>query len=212
MITVDSHAFASAASNALAFLPANSQVKLARLVVTGDAVEFTATDGYAAGRDYAEVVGHDGTAPPEFVALLDRKALQGFDSAGRADFNTKKKMGVGRLEALDGGKGVQFTPEDKEVPSEAHFNLIDGNPDLLDMFAALDEMLDTEQPFRTAFQPTLLQRFSKVKADKNERVADLAIADPSAPVLIKIGPSFRGLIMPIDREAHAEKVGEEGLW
>jgi hypothetical protein len=80
------------------------------------------------------------------------------------------------------------------------------------MFAAIDEMLAEDQPFRTAFQPQLLQRFAKVKADKAERVADLAIADPDAPVLVKIGPSFKGLIMPVSRAVHAVNVGQEGLW
>jgi hypothetical protein len=58
----------------------------------------------------------------------------------------------------------------------------------------------------------LASRFRLVKSDKNERRADWMIRDPEEPVLIKVGPSFRGLMMPIKREVHAEAVGPEGLW
>lgn len=201
---VDSHALATAANNALAFLPAAStMVKVARLVVSSEGVEFTATDGYAAGRDSCPVDDFEG----EPVSMLvDRACLQGLDGTGRKD-----KKGSGVLKATP-GDGVVFTPMDKELTPEAHLDVSSMHASAWEAYAAIDECLDTEQEFRTAFQPQLLMRFSKVKADKSERVADLAIDDPEAPVLVKIGTTFRGLIMPVDRAIHAENVGEEGLW
>jgi hypothetical protein len=58
----------------------------------------------------------------------------------------------------------------------------------------------------------LASRFRLVKSDKNERKADWMIRDPEEPILVKYGPTFRGLIVPIKRERHAEAVGQEGLW
>lgn len=199
---VDSVLFAQAANNALAFLPANSQVKLARMRLTPDGVEFTATDTYAAGRDAATVHDFQGD---DITVMVDRAALQGFDSAGRKD-----RKGIGVVSVFNGR--VMFAPQDQELATEVHEDYSANASEIVDMFDAIDEMLAESQEFRTAFQPQLLQRFSKVKADKVERVADLAIDDPEAPVLVKIGPTFRGLIMPVSRETHAVNVGEEGLW
>jgi hypothetical protein len=58
----------------------------------------------------------------------------------------------------------------------------------------------------------LASRFRLVKSDKNERKADWMIRDPEEPILVKVGPSFRGLMMTVARERHAEAVGQEGLW
>jgi hypothetical protein len=58
----------------------------------------------------------------------------------------------------------------------------------------------------------LTTRFRLVKSDKNERKADWMIRDPEEPILVKVGPTFRGLMMTIKRERHAEAVGQEGLW
>lgn len=213
-VKVESQALATAANNALAFIPANSPVKVVRIVISADRVEFTATDTYAAGRDYAPCEG--GPLSP-LTMLIGRDALVGFDSTGRKDGD-----GIGTLRASY-GDGVTFYPMNSDythakktvalVP-EAHLCLTMDHPDSLTMFEAIDDMIADREDgdVLTAFQPGLLQRFSKVKADKSERVADLAIADPEAPVLVKIGPTFKGLIMPVTRNVHAQNIGEEGLW
>ncbi|NUR00403.1 MAG: hypothetical protein HOY79_28895 [Streptomyces sp.] len=58
----------------------------------------------------------------------------------------------------------------------------------------------------------LASRFRLVKSDTNERRADWMIRDPEEPILLKVGPTFRGLMVPIKRERHAEAVGQDGLW
>lgn len=205
-LRVSSNALATAANNALAFLPAASTIKVARLRVTGDRIEFTATDTYAAGR--ATCTAEDVMGDPGALVLLSREALQGLDKAGRMD---KKNQGTLKVNP---GDGIVFTPGDGEVPPVAHMDLLSANRHLLETFSAVDEMIADRLPEDscTAFQPQLLQYFAKVKADKSERVADLCIADPEAPVLVKIGTDFNGLIMPVYRDKHADLVGEEGLW
>lgn len=204
-VTVNSNELATAANNALAFIPANSTIKVARISIhPEEGIEFTATDSYAAGRDSCPIERHD--EGDSLVMLISREALQGFDSAGRKD-----KKGIGSLTATP-GDGIVFTPMDDTLPPEAHMDMTEKHADALDLYAAIDDMLEPEQTFRTAFQPQLLMRFSKVKADKAERIADVAIDDPDAPVLFKIGTTFRGLIMPVSREKHGEAVGTEGLW
>jgi hypothetical protein len=59
----------------------------------------------------------------------------------------------------------------------------------------------------------VLNRFGKVKADKDGRMMDLKLTgDKLEPVLVKVGPTFRGIIMPIDRGVNAKNIGEDGLW
>jgi hypothetical protein len=77
-------------------------------------------------------------------------------------------------------------------------------------------------PELIAFDPALLAYFSKVKVAKVkgkanetlERAMDLCVFDAKEPVLVKIGPTFRGAIMPIDRDVHRENVEQfdGGLW
>lgn len=219
-VTVESIHLATAANNALAFLPAASQIKVARVEIDPEGiVRFTATDTYAAGRDHAEV--EDWLTPPNYASVLvSREALQELDAAGRKDAPKKKadgkRYGTLTLKPLD---GLVFTPQEGEAIAHMDLTQSPENRPITkegtmpaDLFDAIDDALENPQEFRTAFQPQLLMRFSKVKADKDERVADLAIDDPGAPVLVKIGPTFKGLVMPVYREKHAENVGEEGLW
>jgi hypothetical protein len=58
----------------------------------------------------------------------------------------------------------------------------------------------------------LTSRFRLVKSDKSERRAAWMIRDPEEPILVKYGPYFRGLMVPIKLERHAEAVGQDGLW
>lgn len=205
VIRVDSNALATAANNALAFLPANSQVKVARMRVAPTGIEFTATDTYAAGKDVCDV---DEFRGDRCVVFVSREALQGFDSVGRKD-----KKGIGVLTVVP-GTGVTFDPQDSALEAVSVVDLLPQNRGLIETFKAIDEMIQDrlDDDLKTAFQPSLLMKFSKVKADKSERVADLLISDPDAPVLVKIGTTFKGLIMPVYRDKHAKAIGEEGLW
>jgi hypothetical protein len=198
---VPSEELARVAANALAFLPARSKYKHARLSIGLGVVGITATDGYAVGSDHTLATTTGGGS-----VYVDREALAELDKAGRAD-----KKWSGDLEVFP-GDCLKFTSSDgTEVavpihePVEELWVAVDG------LFERLDGGAP-RLPAVVALDPQLLMRFSKVKADKAERIADFVITDPEAPILVKIGPSFRGIIMPVNRGAHAALVGEDGLW
>ncbi|MFE0648564.1 hypothetical protein ACFVZH_08270 [Streptomyces sp. NPDC059534] len=203
---------ARAAYNALAFLPARSLVKTGRVHLGPAGLTFTGTDGYAIGQDSAAVENYDG--PTEGVILhVGREGLADLDTAGRKD-----KKGYGKLE-LNPGDGLIFRPGNNDVPVAALDQRAHADERLWSMVDDLFTRLDGRPPALpelVAFDPGLLSRFSKVKAPKGKdglgRALDMCVYDAKEPILVKIGPSFRGVIMPIDREVHEENVGPEGLW
>lgn len=215
---IESATLAQIANNALAHFPANSLIKTARVRLSPAGIEITATDSYTAGKDYC--AWYDGKYSGGFhVFEVSRECLQGWDSTGRKDKATdpttgKRTAAIGVL-TYRPEDGTTFSPNEETVPPESHLDVTGEGGITPEMWKAIDDMLGDieDDDIKTCFQPGLLQRFAKVKADKNERVADLAISDPERPVLVKIGPTFKGLIMPVKREKHAKSVGdEEGLW
>jgi hypothetical protein len=206
---------ARVAYNALAFLPARALVKTARLEISSAGLRMTGTDGYAIGQDTAPVESYEG--PSEgLIVHLSREALGDLDGGGRKD-----RKGSGRLEVRP-GDGVIFRPENNDVPTAAQDASAQADASLWpmvdDLFTRLERRTPT-LPELIAFDPALLARFSKVKAPKSklgdvalDRCLDMAIYDSKEPILVKIGPTFRGVIMPIDRDVHAENVGQDGLW
>lgn len=205
-VRVNAAALATAARNALAFIPSQAKVPVAqvsRLTVAPSGLWFTGTDTYAAGRAECPIL--DFTGDP-CVVLIDRPTLVLIDKIGLSD-----KKSSGELTVVP-GEGVWYQPQ---AGSGDPFNGPDvsaGNAEAWEMFTAIDEMLAEPKQFRSAFQPQLLSRFGKVVADDSDRVADLCIDDPELPVLVKIGTLFEGLVMPVSREVHATNIGEEGLW
>ncbi|MGV9815453.1 hypothetical protein ACWDTQ_26525 [Streptomyces cellulosae] len=211
-MTVYSEDMARVAYNALAFLPARSQVKTARVQVGPAGLCMTGTDGYAIGQDRCPVEAYEG--PSEGLTVhVDRTALADLDTGGRKD-----KKGFGRLE-VHPADGLIFRPANNDVPTagrdlsaEAHHALWDAVDSLFTRLEAREAAL----PELVAFDPALLSRFSKVKTPKGknglDRALDMKISHPKQPILIKLGPTFEGVIMPIDRDVHEENVGEEGLW
>lgn len=81
-------------------------------------------------------------------------------------------------------------------------------------WAQLEELLARSRPEArpefVAFDPLLFARFAKVRA-MPDRVMDLWFDSAESPVLVKIGPTFQGLVMPLQRE-RAEAYTPEGLW
>jgi hypothetical protein len=206
---------ARAAYNALAFLPARSMVKTARVELGPAGLRITGTNGYAVGQDVSPVEDYSG---PEggLTVHVDRGVLADLDSAGRKD-----KKGFGRFEVKP-GDGLVFRPGNNDTPATGQD--VSGQADdrvwayLDDLFTRLDGR-PPALPELIAFDPALLAMFSKVKAPKSrkgdtnlERALDMCVFDSKEPILIKIGPTFRGVIMPIDRDVHEENVGPDGLW
>ncbi|MFC7979493.1 hypothetical protein ACFUT3_30200 [Streptomyces cinereoruber] len=208
--TLPSEELARAAYNAHAFFPARSMVKTARVQLGPAGLVITGTDGYAVGQDSAPVEDYEG--PAEGVTLhVGREALADLDTAGRKD-----KKGFGRLE-LKPGDGSIFRPGNNDTPAAAL--TVEPDARVWDMIDGLFTRLEGRPPTLpelVAFDATLLARFSKVKAPKGKdglgRALDMCVYDSKEPILVKIGPTFRGVIMPIDRDVHEENVGPEGLW
>jgi hypothetical protein len=211
-MTLPSEEMARAAYNALAFLPARAQVKTARIEVGPAGLRITGTDGYAIGQDTAPVEDYEGPADG-LTIHVDRAVLADLDTGGRKD-----KKGFGKLEVRP-EDGLIFRPANNDFPTVGRDLTAEANEALWPMVDDLFTRLEGRPlalPELVAFDAALLMRFGKVKAPKGkdnlDRALDLCIFNAREPILCKIGPTFRGAIMPIDREVHAENVGPEGLW
>lgn len=210
--TLPSDEMARAAYNAHAFVPARSMVKTARIELGPAGLRITGTDGYAIGQDTAPVEDYEG--PAGGVAVhVERDALAALDTGGRKD-----KKGFGRLEVRP-GDGLVFRPANNDVPTAARDAAALADEQFWGMLDTLFTRLEGRPlalPELVAFDPALLARFSKIKAPKGKdglgRALDMLIFDAREPILCKVGPTFRGVIMPIDRDVHAENVGQDGLW
>jgi hypothetical protein len=189
-------------------------VKTARLELSPAGLRVTGTDGYAIGQDTAPVEDYNG---PEggLTVHVDRSVLADLDTTGRKD-----KKGFGRFEVKP-GDGLVFRPGNNDTPSAGQDLSATAEPvwDFIDTLFTRLEGRPLALPELVAFDAALLARFSKVKAPKVkgadtnlERCLDMCVFNAKEPILIKIGPTFRGVIMPIDRDVHAENVGPEGLW
>jgi hypothetical protein len=207
---VQSVEMARAAFNALAFLPARSKFKQARIEMSEHGIRFTATDGIAAGQDYVTPAEPWNYYP--VTAYVDRDGLAALDKGGRDDKSSKARIGVGTFD-IKPDDGIIFTGSDGAQTA------VLTSPAEDDMWAQLDEIFTYHEqrepylPDTICFDPQVLNRFGKVKADKDGRMMDLKLTgDKLEPVLVKVGPTFRGIIMPIDRGVNAKNIGEDGLW
>lgn len=201
-LTVEAPELARVLANACVFTPLRDLQAQARLVFDYDTIEATGTDTYTVGRDIAEIdAGWQAVAyfnPPQKAG----DALAELEKAARA-------FGKGRctlrlfpddcLQLLD-GETVTATAR-VAAPNEPLWPLVD----------ALMTRLGEREPFippAIAFAPDMLARFAKVKRPK-DAAADFLMQSPGEPVLIRIGSTFSGAIMPIDREINAKHLGED---
>lgn len=205
-VTILCHDLARVLGNALHFMPARNRVEHVALVVDRDSIMVSGCrDGYVAGTDVAEVTS---SAVPDMTAMLlpeDAEALKKVAQAG-------KKFPASLT--VDGGTVTIETSE-----TSASVPAVGGDADRdRRMYSALFDLMVQAEVRQNAIpgvlmiDPALMAPFAKVKADSTDRKADLLIKDPKSPILVKIGPTFRGLIQPIHRDKNAEKAGEDGLW
>lgn len=192
--------------NALAFMPARSAVKVCRVWASYPTISITATDLFAVGHDWAEVAD----LPRGELASIDlsREDLQSLDKAARA----AKKEDV-RI-VIRHEDGMHAYTEDGDY----YFLDASAKRQPEDLWKRCDELLtrlervEPSIPEFLTLDPKLLSAFGKVKtSDGKECIADLYIAGPSDQILVKIGPTFRGAFMPVNREANA-RYNSEGQW
>ncbi|MEU8086321.1 hypothetical protein AB0B57_22250 [Micromonospora sp. NPDC049101] len=215
--SADSELLARALSNALAFIPANSRMLNVWMRVNAEAqtVEIVGTDSYAVGASTVPLSGY--TGPPEGGEFLiqrgkaDTKVAEGAAGIER----TIRMAGKGPCDVSVTDVTIQVEPMGGDTLRVAltfapeQFPLYQHLAGEMEIAEKRDEVI----PGVVCLDPALWSRFSKVKTDKSGRMADLLFGDsPLDPVLVKIGPDFRGLMMPIDREVNGKNVGEDGLW
>ncbi len=203
VVRIEGSELARVVGNAIPFLPARSRFKRARLHFDRRDLEVLVTDGYTAANDVGE-------AEPDLSRSLyvevDLEGLKALDKAGRDG-----KKGYALIEVFIGDcvritdiEGVTTAIPCYE-PDQGFWTRVE---ELFDFWGDQPPTL----PQTICLDPSLLMRFSKVKTDKSERMADFLISDAERPVLVRIGATFTALIMPIDRTVHAANVGEDGLW
>lgn len=225
---VESINLARLLANGLVFFPARSVVKTGRVRLWPDRLEVTTTDTYAAGTDScpAEFLGANDPPRAWPVSLeLDRDGWRDIEKQARAD-----RGNVGRVEYRAGdclhfacGDGIRGVA--KDVTGKLTTRLVSGDALASEsVWALTDAMLErlrgepTVAPERLTFDPALLGRFGKVRTPDSwggGKVLDLIYQGPGEPLLAKVGPSFVGAIMPVDRAAYVDAQGPEGqaaLW
>jgi hypothetical protein len=175
------------------------------VLVTVDAKAMTIMGGdpYAVARDWAPAEGFTANRGDRVVAELPREGLDSIASFTRQ--HPKEDVALswfpGDGLVMQAGASRESVPETSDPTP----------PGVWEELAALLERY--EDPSTTfLLNMALAARFRLIKSDKNERRADWMVRDPEEPILIKYGPTFRGLMMPLKREKHAEAVGQEGLW
>jgi hypothetical protein len=196
--------------NALAFIPAASRVKYGLIAFSEGVVYTCGTDSYAAGTDYAaaEIEWYAAGIEEPYGVLVDKAGLTALDRAAR---EAKKAEVDITVEGLD---VVLYLDEKTEPVRVPHYE-DDTTRDLHDSVAEMIATATVRPPTTTGVlcvDPQLVSRFGKVKTDKTARRADLYMTEEYGAVLVKIGPTFKGLFMPVERETHAANVGSDGLW
>jgi len=203
--------------NALAFCPARSAYPSVRLEILPEAVRVSASDAYTIGVDHVQAET-DGQA----LACLQRADAQTLERAARSERgqDVTLTIGLGEAEALPvqlaTNVGLPLLPAgttghlpDPHVrvsqlghgASEADlYSLIDG------LIGRLDGREDPPGvipwPCDVALDLGLLSAFAKVRhAGPESQIGDLRMWGSEEPILVKVGATFRGAIMPHIRDA-----------
>jgi len=187
--------------NALAFMPARSAVKVCRVHQNIGSLSIMATDIYSLGYDSASVETENDTAQID----LCRADLVELDKIARARKKDAVEIDIRHQDGLsildDNGAWMPMRDASEQR-----------NP--VDLWDRCYDLLTRETPTRLVLiDPKMMAAFGKIKA-AGETIADLSISDGDEQISVKIGSTFVGAIMPVDRytAAQSEEIGAEGLW
>lgn len=221
-------------ANALAFFPARSPVKTGLLRFYPDRIVATGTDTYTLGRDECPASDWRSSEAHTFPVEveLDRDGWRDIEDQCRRD-----KGGTAVLEYRPGDcltfypgtsgsakRPTDTTPAKDVTHSDTTFLIDKEKVERKSIWELTDtllermrrqEMVMPDGPM--AFDPAYFGRFGKVKVDKDsdaETVLDLIYQGEELPMLAKVGPTFIGAIMPINRERYErnQPQGSEYLW
>lgn len=197
-----------AVTNVNGFVPAASRFPVVRYELVPGLV-VTAADLYVIGQDSADSEFEPSGVPAEIVlSAKDSKDLEKFLRACKRD---RVELEIGEIDEIgvrlwatdtDSGQGLHWGEAVHETEPDKWarwFELVDS------LLEPLERRSDEELrlPDAIAFQPARLSTFAKVRIDgeaADATVMDLRVFDASSPVAVRIGPTFRGAIMPITRE------------
>ena len=198
---MDADALLRAAGNVGHVHKKNPNIKSVLFTLSPSGLTILGGDPYAAAQDTAPVEACQ--ADSWFTFELAREGLDAVTSFCRQ--HAKQTI---RLEWFPGDGLVLSAGPSRESVLDAAGLTSPG------AWQALEGLFERYEDPNSVFilDMGLASRFRLVKSDKNERKTAWMIRDPEEPILVKVGPSFRGLMMPINEERHAEAVGQEGLW
>jgi hypothetical protein len=224
-VTIAAPDLARALGNALAFQPAKNIVPYSYLrVAVADVTVVGSQNDHVIGTDEAPVIKSDGIFRPT-ASLLSKDGLTTLERAAREAKKSNVVLGAdGQTVSLypfgetkdeatveQGLRDVSKTVAEDFAGHEDGPKWIAHYEAILDMFDEIEKR-DHVLPPDIILDLRLASPFTKIKADKNDRMAHLLFGDGYDPVFIKIGPTFRGMWVPIEPETHEKNVGPEGLW
>lgn len=201
--TMDADALVRAAGNIAHVHKKNPNIRSVRFTLSPEGLTILGGDLYAAAHDTAPVESCTAARGFPIIFELPREGVDAVASFCRA--HAKQLV---RLEWFPGDGLVMAAGASRESVEDGAGLTAPA------AWAALEELFERYEDPNSVFllDVGLASRFRLVRSDKNERRAAWMIRDPEEPILVKVGPSFRGLMMPIASEKHAEAVGQEGLW
>lgn len=193
-------------SNAYVMVPARAQEQHFTVNIGDGFVMAGGSDGYMAGIDYAEA---QTTGDINRGVSISRDSLEDIERIARLTGKKNNvqlllKSGALRLLYQDENGDVQFHDAEEAGKMEAEvWNLI---LDLMD-----PEEFKPEFPKYSAFNPALFARLAKVKAEQKEAMDIWWGRADERPALVKVGPTFVALVMPLDRD-RSRKYSPTGHW
>lgn len=211
-IATSADALSRATYNALLYAPKRPPLDSCLLVAELGRVTYLTFDGYA-----LSAASHHAETPedlvPGFTVKISREDLVELEARSRAG----KKESV-TLEFLADEKEIWYRGEFPENDLCMQDIFDDGigevSRDEINLVLFRDlikERERDEETRRVILNRNYLRKLGQAKADKDQG-ADLCIALPDEPVLIKVGPELQIIVQPIDRERHAAALGEEAVW
>lgn len=198
---MDADALVRAAGNVAHVHKKNPNLKSVLFTLSPEGLTILGGDLYAAAHDTAPV--ESCTADGWFRFELPREGLDALASFCRqhAKQNVRLEWFPGDGLVLSAGASRESVEDGAGLTPAAAWQALEG---------LFERYEDPNSVFM--LDMGLASRFRLVKSGKGERKAAWMIRDPEEPILVKVGATFRGLMMPINAEKHAEAVGPEGLW
>ncbi|XVU22522.1 hypothetical protein ACQPZJ_35375 [Actinoplanes sp. CA-054009] len=212
-VTVEAPALARALKNSAIFMPARNTVPYAYLSISPDEVLTAGSmDAIAFGTDRVQTMKYEGEWNTREALILPgtTKDPTGLTSLERVAREAGKLTATLEVSALS----VTLTPMGLEPETVPNFAADPDNSGWLSQYGLLLEMLDEvgERDVNRALSRGYFSRFDNVKTDDKHHPLSIHSPDEYSPWFVKCGPTFRGIVAPVNEGVYSENFGEEGLW